>query len=267
MNFLTSIKSKIENYKSSTNKEEKSKLLKALKLSCIQLTTLPPSDLEPKEEEYEIAREVCELEMDFALEQQNEKLFELSYLRVKQFYFDFDGKVIKKRSDKFLYYVGLYLLHLLSNNRTSDFSTAIELIDLQDLNNQYIKISRNIEQCIMEGNYRQLAELKNTDKYYNYYLGKFDNAIRFQIARSAEKSYDSLKISDAVNLLMLNNSEELNNFVKEQNEGDFENREIDWKISGDRILFIPLEKEKESIPAHDIIRDTFILGNEVEKII
>ena len=48
---------------------------------------------------------------------------------------------------------------------------------------------------------------------------------------------------------------------------DFENREIDWQISGDRILFIPLEKEKESIPAHDIIRDTFILGNEVEKII
>jgi 26S proteasome regulatory subunit N12 len=120
----------------------------------------------------------------------------------------------------------------------------------------------------MEGNYRQLADLKNsTDKYYNYYLGKFDNAIRFQIARSAEKSYDSLKINDAVNLLMLKNADELNNFVKEQNEGDFENREIDWKISNDRILFIPLNKEKESIPAHDIIRDTFILGNEVEKII
>ncbi len=267
MNFLTNLKSKIENYKNSNNLEEKSKLLKSLKLSCLQLTTLPPSNDNPKEEEYEIARDICELEMEFALEQKNEKLFELAYLRVKQFYFDFD-KILKKKSEKFLYYVGLYLLHLLSNNRTSDFSTAIELIDIQDLNNQYIKVSRNIEQCIMEGNYRQLADLKNsTDKYYNYYLGKFDNAIRFQIARSAEKSYDSLKISDAVKLLMLNNSDELNNFVKEQNEGDFENREIDWQISGDRILFIPLEKEKESIPAHDIIRDTFILGNEVEKII
>ena len=85
MNFLALIQSKIDNYKSSTNQEEKSKLLKSLKLSSLQLTTLPPSNLEPKEEEYIIAREICELEMDFALEQKNEKLFELAYLRVKQF--------------------------------------------------------------------------------------------------------------------------------------------------------------------------------------
>jgi len=66
--------------------------------------------------------------------------------------------------------------------------------------------------------------LKNTYKYYNYYLGKFDNVIRFQIARSAGKSYDSLKICNVVNLLILNNSEGLNNFNKEQNEGDFKKR-------------------------------------------
>ena len=96
MNFLTNLKSKIENYKNSNNLEEKSKLLKSLKLSCLQLTTLPPSNDNPKEEEYEIARDICELEMEYALEQKNEKLFELAYLRVKQFYFDFD-KILKKK--------------------------------------------------------------------------------------------------------------------------------------------------------------------------
>ena len=52
---------------------------------------------------------------------------------------------------------------------------------------------------------------------------------------------------------MLNNSEELNNFNMEQNEGDFENREIDWEILGDRIWFIRLEKEKENSFVHVII--------------
>ena len=44
----------------------------------------------------------------------NERAFELSYLQEKPFYFDYikDQNILPKQSDKYLYYVGLYLLFL-----------------------------------------------------------------------------------------------------------------------------------------------------------
>ena len=118
----------------------------------------------------------------------------------------------------------------------------------------------------MEGNYKQIAQMKqSSDQFYNFFLSKFDDAIRYQIARSAEKSYDSLKVSDAMTMLMLNNENELNNFIKAQEA--IEDREINWVLTGDRIVFIPLEKEKESIPAYSIVADALRLGIEMEKII
>ena len=70
----------------------------------------------------------------------NERAFELSYLQVKPFYFDYikNTQMLSSQSQKYLYYVGLYLLFLLSNNRTTDFSTELELLDIKDKNNQYI---------------------------------------------------------------------------------------------------------------------------------
>lgn len=259
------LKAQIANYRLLNSVQEQSTALKQLKAHMLQFTSLPPSSQKPIIEEYLLSREINELEMELALKQKDEKGFELAYLKAKQFYFDFKAILPEKR-EKMIYYIGLYLLHLLSNNRTTDFSTEIELIDIKDLSNPYIKASRDLEQSIMEGNYKHLFQMKNSnDEFYNYYLEKFDDAIRFQIARSAEKSYDSLKASDAIALFMFSNANELQAFVKTQNEN--EDKEIDWKLTGDRILFIPLNKEKASIPAYRIINDSIYLGIETEKII
>jgi 26S proteasome regulatory subunit N12 len=90
----------------------------------------------------------------------------------------------------------------------------------------------------MEGNYKQIQTIRDSsqDKAYKYYLDKFDSAIRFQIARSAERSYESLKINDAVSLLLLQSPQELNNFINQDAE-DLETREIEWKVIGDRLYF------------------------------
>jgi hypothetical protein len=91
----------------------------------------------------------------------------------------------------------------------------------------------------MEGNYKHLLTIKSSTNipHYIYYLEKFDDAIKYQIARSAEKSYDSIKIDDTVQLLMLNNYQELITFINKEIE-TLETREIDWKIIGDRVHFI-----------------------------
>ena len=64
------------------------------------------------------------------------------------------------------------------------------------------------------------------DKNYKYYLNKFEGAIRFQIARSAEKSYESLKEADAVSLLRFNNVDELASYIKT----DIETKEVYYTI-------------------------------------
>lgn len=265
MNYIDATKAKIEGYLqepiTQANFNDKKLQLKQLKLLMLQFTSLPPSKIAPIKEEYELAIGILELEMELALTLHDEKSFEIAYLQSKQFYHDF-----KLNTPKKLYFIGLYLLQLLSNNRGTDFSTEIELINIKDLNDPNIKISRNLEQNIMEGNYKQIQNMKNsTDNFYNYYLNKFDDAIRFQIARSAEKAYDSLKINDAISYLMLNNADELAQFAEKQN--NVENREIDWKIQNDRVYFIPLVEEKETIPAYRIIHDSMKLGIEMEKII
>jgi hypothetical protein len=93
----------------------------------------------------------------------------------------------------------------------------------------------------MEGNYKHIFVIRNslTDQNYKYYLDKFDDAIRFQIARSSEKSFESLKIADAVGLLNLRDQNELLKFIKHELE-TLEIREIDWQISGERLHFIPV---------------------------
>ena len=156
MNYLALTKSKIENFKK-TGENEKQNALKELKILMLQFTSLPPSPSAPIEEEFDLALQIIELEMEYALQKKEEKAFELAYLKAKQFYFEYEGKIIKKKSEKKLYFIGLYLLYLLSNNKTTDFSTEVELLMKEDLTNSYIKISRNLEQSIMEGNYKQIG--------------------------------------------------------------------------------------------------------------
>ena len=132
MNYLVTIKDLIANYKkeklSSSNISEKTSILKDLKIKVLQFQSLPPSITSPNEEEFIIAREITELEMELSLFNKNEKNFAIAYLKAKPFYFDYSKNIIKKRSEKFHYYLGLYLLYLLSNNKTTEFSTEIELI-------------------------------------------------------------------------------------------------------------------------------------------
>ena len=120
----------------------------------------------------------------------------------------------------------------------------------------------------MEGNYSHMAKLKNSiDEFYNYYLNKFDDTIRYQIARSMEKSYENLKIKDAMELLMIKNEGDLNEFIRQQNESPREDREIIWKKENNEIKFIPINENKASIPAYRIFNDSLLLGIETERIV
>ena len=48
---------------------------------------------------------------------------------------------------------------------------------------------------------------------YYFFIEKFVDAIRYEIARSAEQSYDSLKLSDMQKMFMIETREQLMAFI------------------------------------------------------
>ena len=269
MNFADVIEQKLNAFNSiplneSTITEKKNKM-KDLKSLIYQFQSLPPSPNPPNEKEFILSLSVIEAEMELQLQLKDEHKFENSFLKAKQFYYDYSKIFPSLNTPKKYYFIGLYLLHLLSNNRNTDFCNEVELVPIEQLQNESIQISRKLERCIMEGNYKEIQSLKtSSDSFYKYYLDKFDNTIRFQIARSAEKSYDYLNVDDAMNLLMFNNSNELIQFINAQNQLE-NDRQIDWKFSNGKIQFIPINKEKPMIPSYKIMYDTVHLGIQLEQ--
>ncbi len=49
---------------------------------------------------------------------------------------------------------------------------------------------------------------------YHFFINKFVDAIRYEIARSAEKAYESLRFTDMQKMLMLERQEDLRAFIQ-----------------------------------------------------
>ena len=206
--------------------------------------------------------------MDYHLQNKDEKNFEIAYLQTKQFYFDYEYVVeINPRKE---YFCGLYLLHLLSNNRNSEYCSELELLSLNSFNNDYIKLPIEIEHSISEGNYNKLLVLQNaiTESSYLFYLGKLNSSIRYQIARSAEKSFNSISIKDLCEFLMLNNANELVDYINYENEKYEGNKKVAWVIKDNSVWFTEgVGHERIIIPSSKLVSDTIKLAVEMEKII
>ena len=203
--------------------------------------------------------------MEWHLNQKNEVAFEMAYLQTKIFYFDYQS--ILQKSEKMEYFCGLYLLHLLSHNRTSEYCGELELLDLSFFSNKYISLPIEIEQCISEGNYNKLLSMQNAlnESSYLHYLQKLNSSIRFQIARSMEKSFNDISVKDVSEMLLFQTHNDLYQFL----ENDRPNtKNINWHIFNDRIYFKEISQlDKNVIPSNKVMNDTIKLATEIEKII
>lgn len=242
MNIKEFAKLQIKNYDSNNQTSKRKDCINQMKKLMFQFQTLPPfnQQIPIDQEEYSLALEMLEREMDFHLCNADTKNFQQTYKKVKQFYFDYSQVVGK--SQRRLYFIGLYLLHLLVNNKSTEFSTELEIISIEDMNNHYINIPRLLNECFMEGKYKRVSEIKTQidDAHYRFYLNKFNDAVRFEIVRSIEKSHDSIKINKFKYLLGFENDEEMMQYIRKECESFDNNREIEWKIKDDFIFFTPV---------------------------
>jgi hypothetical protein len=89
INQTSRVKSLIQNYKATTDINTRNQILKQLKIMVLGFVSLPPNRGPVNPEEFYMAREIFELEMEQAVLNRNEKEFDLAYLKIKQFYLDY----------------------------------------------------------------------------------------------------------------------------------------------------------------------------------
>ena len=105
---------------------------------------------------------------------------------------------------------------ILSLIRISQYHTEIELIPQEDLDtNIYIKVPVSLETYFVQGSYQKiLQQQQNVPQVaYYFFIEKFVDAIRYEIARSAERSYDSLSLADMQKMFMIESRDELTAFI------------------------------------------------------
>lgn len=58
----------------------------------------------------------------------------------------------------------------------------------------------------MQGSYQKILNTKQNMPLlaYHFFIDKFADAIRYEIARSAERAYESLKLADTAKMFMIN---------------------------------------------------------------
>lgn len=175
--------------------------------------------------------------------------------------------------------IGLNLLRLLSQNRLSDFHTALECIDSDQLqSNSFIKQAvdlgklrlikkrepvwqRLIEQFLMEGSYNKVWSTRSSvqGEEFLFFYDILMSTIRHEIASCSEKAYEYLPLHDASTLLFLNNTEEVLNFANERG----------WKVNPaeQKVYFGAEDDNVVEIPQEQIITRTLGYARELERIV
>lgn len=156
----------------------------------------------------------------------NEK-FERVFQQLTQFYII--PKIRSESKDR-QFLIGLYLMYLLTKNRLDDFHTELELLEDDDLKNEYISFSMNIETYLMDGSYNKILaisskkdvnftnKLKTDPRYEKFeaFLSDLKTTVRNEVADSLEAVHDTMPIQDVLKLLLLSNVKTLEKWISDE---------------------------------------------------
>ena len=103
-------------------------------------------------------------------------------------------------------------------------------------------------------------------EFFNVFLERILETIRFEIARSAEKAYTSLALKDVLELFQINSEEVLVKFVKNQESAALDNGVI-WRFENKRLYFDLVGQKGKHINADGLIMNMLNYAQDLEKII
>lgn len=106
--------------------------------------------------------------------------------------------------------ISLYLLYLLSQGQVANFHVELEVLynskHYDTDPDKYLSFPISLERHLMEGNYIKVWRLLKDElalpcKEYGHFIDTLVNALRYEIARSLEKTYTHMPVSNCKSLL------------------------------------------------------------------
>ena len=159
--------------------------------------------------------------------------------------------------------LGLNLMHLLVDNRLSEFHAELELLSEADAGTPYVSFPITLERQLMVGSYDEVLNAKSTvpDPSYNFFMENLLETVRDSIADCVEVSYKSMKLDDAVTMMKFENGSELQEYVQEKRE--------DWIVEGERLMFQPppIGSKAADIPSMKLMAQSLSYATELERIV
>ena len=98
---------------------------------------------------------------------------------------------------------------------------------------------------------------------YQVFIDKFVDAIRYEVARSAERAYESLTIKALGNMLMFQNEQQLKEFISQNDNKD----DVSWVERNGRVYFNASKKSQVEIPSNKMINMSLGYATELNRII
>ncbi|KAI3403123.2 rpn12 [Candida oxycetoniae] len=253
-------------------------LLTPIKIELIKHNLLVPvdSNTQTKDQlnDIRIAQRILEIGAFSSLFTNDYTGFENYFAQLKPFYTNEKLQNLKKAhvNTDTTKIISLYLLYLLSQGLISKFHVELESIynfeQFDAENDKFLRFPIDLESNLMEGNCIKIWKLLNEEqslpcKEFSHFGATLINALRFEIARSLEKTYTSIPVSNCKNLLYL--SQEISDAAFEHTLRDSLNL-TNWELKNGVLYFTQTESEA-NIDNGSIIKNVLGYAEQMESIV
>lgn len=158
--------------------------------------------------------------------------------------------------------LGLNLMHLLVENRLSEFHAELELLTEEEARNPLVSFPIELERQLMVGLYDQVLTTQVPDASFQFFVDNLLQTVRDSIADCMEVSYKEISLQSAMTMMKFTNQQDLMDYIQECRD--------DWIVSGQNICFQPSSsgsKVSTEIPSMQWIAQSLTYATEIERII
>lgn len=168
--------------------------------------------------------------------------------------------VLKSRKCHIL---GLNLMHLLVENRLSEFHAELELLSEEEALTSYVSFPIDLERQLMVGSYDEVlnATSRVPDRSYGLFMDHLVRTVRDSIADCLEVAFTTMTMQDAVSMMKLGSVKELLEYIEECRD--------DWIVEDESVVFQPpaTGSKAADIPSMKLISQSLSYATELERII
>lgn len=244
-------------------------LLSSLKLELTKFPSLPPlQEPSPNAQQQQLlARSVLELAVLLSARLRDDAGFERHAAQLAEYQGGGGGAMGLPPSPLEPTLTALTLLRLLVQNRVADFHTALEIIPDEVQASTEVAQVADLERWLMEGSYQSVlaAQAKGPAaggphaEAFAHLFASLAATVRDEIAGCSERSYESLGVSAARELMMFGSDAEVEAYAAGRG----------WAVAGGRITFKGGEGEAGAgaVPALEVINHMMTYSREIEQII